>query len=390
MPGRKERTTMTAAAPQRAAEAWSGLAEGNPVMTVVDTLLRGVGQVMFQNNPLTGLIFLAGIFVNSGKLGGLGLLGLAASTLTAYLLGADRALIRNGLFGFNGILVGIGLAFFLDYNGLLIGYVILGGALSTVAMMGLANLFSVWDMPALTAPFVLTAWLLLFAVLLFANLRPNPLIAPVAPDTRILPETALREAATGAGAIGLTPVNMTNALFRGIGEVMFQDKLATGVIFLFAIFVNSRISALFALLGSALGALTAWTVGASGVANFHGLYGFNPVLCAIALGGIFFVLTWRSAVYALVAALVSALVFAAISTFLAPIGMPALTAPFVLVTWIFLLAKAGFKALVPVGLADVSTAEATLEGYRTGGRGPEPPSPDQPRRPASDTPKAVP
>jgi urea transporter len=381
---------MTAAAPQRAAQAWSGLAAGNPVMTTVDTLLRGVGQVMFQNNPLTGLIFLAGIFVNSGKLGGLGLLGLAASTLTAYLLGADRALIRNGLFGFNGILVGIGLAFFLNYNGLLIGYVILGGALSTVAMMALANLFSVWDMPALTAPFVLTAWLLLFAVLLFANLRPNALIAVAPPDTGILPHTALREAATGAGAIGLTPVNMTNALFRGIGEVMFQDKLATGVIFLFAIFVNSRISALFALLGSALGALTAWTVGASGVANFHGLYGFNAVLCAIALGGIFFVLTWRSAVYALVAALISALVFAAISTFLAPIGMPALTAPFVLVTWIFLLAKAGFKALVPVGLADVTTAEAHLEGYRTGGRGPEAPSPDQQRQPASDTPKAVP
>jgi urea transporter len=365
---------MTAAAPRRAAEAWSDLAAGNPVVTIIDTLLRGTGQVMFQNNPLTGLIFLAGIFVNSGKLGGFGLLGLATSTFAAYLLGADRTLIRNGLFGFNGILVGIGLAFFLNYNGLLIGYVILGGILSTVAMMAIANIFSVWDMPALTAPFVLTAWLLLFAVLLFANLRPGALIAPAAPDVRVLPPTALRDAATGAGALGLTPVNMTNALFRGIGEVMFQDKLATGVIFLFAIFVNSRFSALFALLGSALGALTAWTVGASGIAVFHGLYGFNSVLAAIALGGLFFVLTWRSAIYALLAALIAALVFAAISVFLAPIGMPALTAPFVLVTWIFLLAKAGFKALVPVGLADVSTAEATLEGYRTGGAGPEAPS----------------
>jgi urea transporter len=365
---------VAAGAPRRAAETWGEMAEANPAVGVVDTLLRGTGQVMFQNNPLTGLVFLAGIFVNSGKLGGLGILGLAASTLTAYLLGADRALIRNGLFGFNGILVGIGLAFFLNYNGLLIGYIILGGALSTVAMMGLANLFSVWDMPALTGPFVLTAWLLLFAVLLFANLRPTPLIAPAAPDVRLLPPTDLREALTGAGAVGLTPVNMTNALFRGIGEVMFQDKLATGVIFLFAIFINSRISALFAFLGSALGALTAWTVGASGIAIFHGLYGFNSVLTAIALGGLFYVLTWRSAVYALIAAIITALVFAAISLFLSPIGMPALTAPFVLVTWIFLLAKAGFKALVPVGLADVTTAEAHLEGYRTRGAGPSAPA----------------
>jgi urea transporter len=375
MPGRKERKAMTAAAPRRAAEAWSGLAAENPVVNIVDTLLRGTGQVMFQNNPLTGLIFLAGIFVNSSKLGGFALLGLATSTFAAYLLGVDRTLIRNGLFGFNGILVGIGLAFFLNYNGLLIGYVILGGILSTVAMMALANLFAVWDMPALTAPFVLVAWLLLFSVLLFANIRPiSALIAPAVPDLRLLPPTALREVATGAGAVGLTPTNMTNALFRGIGEVMFQDKLATGVIFLFAIFVNSRISALFAFLGSALGALTAWTMGASGIAVFHGLYGFNSVLAAIALGGLFYVLTWRSAIYALFAALVSALVFASLSTFLAPIGMPALTAPFVLVTWIFLLAKAGFKALVPVGLADVSTAEATLEGYRTGRMGPEAPA----------------
>jgi urea transporter len=375
MPGRKERKAMTAAAPRRAAEAWSGLAAENPVVNIVDTLLRGTGQVMFQNNPLTGLIFLAGIFVNSSKLGGFALLGLATSTFAAYLLGVDRTLIRNGLFGFNGILVGIGLAFFVNYNGLLIGYVILGGILSTVAMMALANLFAVWDMPALTAPFVLVAWLLLFSVLLFANLRPiSALIAPAVPDLRLLPPTALREVATGAGAVGLTPTNMTNALFRGIGEVMFQDKLATGVIFLFAIFVNSRISALFAFLGSALGALTAWTMGASGIAVFHGLYGFNSVLAAIALGGLFYVLTWRSAIYALFAALVSALVFASLSTFLAPIGMPALTAPFVLVTWIFLLAKAGFKALVPVGLADVSTAEATLEGYRTGRMGPEAPA----------------
>jgi urea transporter len=365
---------VAAGAQRRAAETWGGLVETNPALAVVDTLLRGTGQVMFQNNPLTGLLFLAGIFVNSGKLGGLGILGLAASTLTAYLLGADRALIRNGLFGFNGILVGIGLAFFLQYDGHLVVYIIVGAALSTVAMMALANFFSVWDVPALTAPFVLAAWLLLFAVLLFAEVRPTALIAPAPADAQAVPPTDLREAATGGGAVGLTAANLANAFFRGIGEVMFQDKLATGVIFLFAIFVNSRISALFAALGSALGGLTAWTVGASGIAIFHGLYGFNAVLCGIALGGLFFVLSWRSAIYALVAAIVSALVFAAIAVFLSPIGMPALTAPFVLVTWIFLLAKAGFGALVPVGLADVSTAENSLASYRARGTGPAAPA----------------
>jgi urea transporter len=85
---------------------------------------------------------------------------------------------------------------------------------------------------------------------------------------------------------------------------------------------------------------------------------------------LFFVLTWRSAAYALVAAVFSAIVFAAIVVLLSPIGMPALTAPFVLVTWLFLLPKAGFQMLQPVALAEVSTAENTRASYRVREAGP--------------------
>src|SRR3712207_6330988 len=192
---------MAGSAPRRVADGWARAARGNPVVGVVDALLRGVGQVMFQNNPLTGAIFLVGILVNSSELAGAGLLGLAASTLAAYLLGADRALIRNGLFGFNGILVGIGLAFFLEFDPLLAVYIVLGAAVSTVLMMALANLLGIWDMPALTAPFVLTAWLLLFAVYQFGHLQPTDLIAPLAPDPEAAVQTDLRELATGSGGL---------------------------------------------------------------------------------------------------------------------------------------------------------------------------------------------
>jgi urea transporter len=304
------------------------MAQRNPVVAVVDTLLRGIGQVMFQNNPLTGLLFLVGIFVNSFKFGGAGLLGLAASTLAAHLLGVDRALIRAGLFGFNGILVGIALAFFLEFDGLLAVYIVLGAAVSTIVMMALINLLTPWDMPALTAPFVLTAWLLLFAVYQFDFLSPTELIAPLAPDPATVVQTELRELATGAG--GLTVANLAHGFFRGVGEVMFQDNLVTGVIFLLAILVNSRISAAFAAAGSAVALLTALALGSDGVAIYHGLYGFNAVLCAIALGGLFFVLT----------------------------------------TWLFLWPKAGFGALAPVALADVTTAENIRASSRVRAAGP--------------------
>lgn len=72
--------------------------------------------------------------------------------------------------------------------------------------------------------------------------------------------------------------------------------------------------------------LTALATGADGFLIYDALYGFNAVLCAIAIGGLFFVLT----------------------------------------TWLFLWPKASFGALQPVALADVTTAEKIRPAYTAG------------------------
>ncbi len=344
------------------------MTHANPAVGVVDTLLRGVGQVMLQNNPITGLLFLVGIFLNSYKDGLTALLGLVVATLAAYLLCADRTLISNGLFGFNGVLTGITLSVFLQWDWHVAVYIILGAIVSTILMMGLTKLLINWDMAPLTAPFVLTAWLLLFALYQFGQLQPTTLIHPMLVHPGATIQTGLQEAAGGGGAAGLTAVNLANALFRGVGEVFLQDNLWTGVVFVIAILVNSRVCFAFALLGSALGGLTAVVLGGDGVAIYHGLYGFNAVLTGIALGGRpdglacprrFLVLNCWSAIYSIVAAIFSAIVFAAIAVAVSPIGMPARTAPFVLTTWVFLLPTAGFRALQGVSVAEVRTPEST-------------------------------
>ena len=40
---------------------WESLSASSGVLRFLDINLRSVGQVMFQNNPLTGLLFLAAI-----------------------------------------------------------------------------------------------------------------------------------------------------------------------------------------------------------------------------------------------------------------------------------------------------------------------------------------
>src|SRR5690554_2277209 len=194
----------------------------------IDSVLRGIGQVMLQNNSYAGLIFLVGIFYNSAVLGWAALLGAVASTATAMLLGAERSRISAGLFGFNGVLVGIALLYFLEPELLTWGYVVLAAASSTIIMA--------------------------------------------------------------------------------------------------------------ALLGSLLGMLVAWGLGAAEPAIRSGAFGFNCVLTAIVFAG-FMVINVASVAYATLAVIATAVVFAALSAALEPLGMSALTSPFVLVAWLFLLAS---------------------------------------------------
>jgi urea transporter len=253
----------------------------------------------------------------------------------------------------------------------LVVYIIVAGVLSTIVFMALANFLSTWDMSALTAPFVLTTWLFLFAVLLSAHLHTGVLVNPALPRPNATVHPMLRPSPTDLTTdAGVTVVNLLQGFLRGVGEVFFQNNVVTGMIFLLALLINSRVSALFGALGSLVGLVTAqWLLGVDGYATYSGLYGFNGVLCGIALDGVFYVITWKSGLYALLCALVSAVVFASLTAFLSPLGMPALTAPFVLSTWLFLLPKGSFHALQPVPLAEVTAPEQVRQRFLEKERG---------------------
>ena len=75
---------------------------------------RGVGQVMFQNNALSGGLMLVGVLLNSWQMALLAVAGNIVGTLTAYLFGYSREDIENGLYGFNGTLVGIAIGVFMS------------------------------------------------------------------------------------------------------------------------------------------------------------------------------------------------------------------------------------------------------------------------------------
>lgn len=310
------------------------------LLAFVDAVLCGVAQVMLQDNRYTGLLFLAGVFYSSRLFGIAVLAGAVVGTGTALVLGAERQQVCRGLFGFNGALVAVALVYFFHADPLFWAYLVLAVIASSVLMAAMTCCLSRFQVPALTAPFVVTALGFLLASASFGRLHP----------THLLPAAELPKAAIVEGVVELRTI--VEGWCNGLAQVFFQRNVVTGLLFAAGLFVGSRRAFVAATGGSLVGMLVAWAMGAPEQSISAGVFGFNAVLTAIALASFGPHEGWRSVLYTLVAVVVATVVYAAISAALEPVGMPALTLSFVLTTWVFLIGARPFLRLRATSGAD--------------------------------------
>jgi urea transporter len=223
-------------------------------------------------------------------------------------------------------------------------YVVLGASVSVITMLGTVNALKPWGVSSLTFPFVLTTWLLLLATYGFSGLT-----------GAALPAGDVVVAFHPYEASPLKLIDLLQGVLQSISQVFLKANGVAALLFLAGLAVNSWAAAAFALAGAIVAVLTAHLFGAESELITGGLLGFSPVLTAIALGAVFYRPSWRVAIYAMLGALFTVIAQAALNVALTPLAIPALTAPFVLVTWIFLLPRQCFE---PASAATDDTATA--------------------------------
>lgn len=269
----------------------------------IKVLLLGFSQVFLLQSALSGVLILAGLFCNSWQLALLALLGCLVSRSVAALWRDTKSEIADGLYGFNGTLVGIAIGVYWEISWLSILLLVVGAALSTWLARALRRHT---QLPGLTAPFIIAVWVLL-------------LVSMLAPQgVGLLDSVAqLEEGQSQWRMLGV-------ALGDSLGQVMFQANVLTGVLFFLAIAWESRRKALYTLLGVLIPMLaipfvpeTVWR---------EGLLGYNAVLCAIYWAST----SERRLLYAVVSVVLSVL----LELLALYAGLIPLTAPFVLSVWI--------------------------------------------------------
>ena len=284
-------------------------------MKLIKTTLVGIGQIFLQDNGWSGLLITIGMFFSHWTLGVTCFLGALIGTLTAKALKAKDADIEFGLYGFNASLAYMCVMFTFatnDAHATLNGAnpILWGlGAVAAVIATVIMHVFVTKGWTAFTFPFVVTCWVLCWALAKY-NVLGLEQTTPALPDY------------TGTIDAITTP-------FYGWAEVNFGANFLTGVFIFLGLAISSPSVAMWGTAAATLGGLFAhYVLGIDANVLANGLYSFSPILVACAFvtkSGV----SRADFVYIVVGILLAVLIHYGVSQFMATY-----TIGFIVATWI--------------------------------------------------------
>ncbi|MCB1179714.1 MAG: urea transporter [Leptospiraceae bacterium] len=285
---------------------------------IIDSTLLGYSTILFSTNKKFGFLIMLSTFFNPAA-GLTGLLGTMFSNLLVLFIGVHEDRIRKGLYGFNGLLVGLSVSLYHEVDISLIIILFVTSILLVFVTLSLEHLLGYFlGLPVLSFPFVIVSIILYLAFFNYSTLK-----------TKVAFEFPLDS---------YFPKIPSYLLFyvKSLSGIFFQSSPWAGFIFAILLFINSRIAFFLSFAGFFAGALFQIGMGSDITDLEAGIVGFNFILTAIAVGGVFLVPTPFTFILGIMAALVSAIIASFTKIFLVTFNIPVLALPFVTVSLMFL------------------------------------------------------
>ena len=274
----------------------------------VDALLCAYASVLFCDSRRAGAWFMLLTWC-SPRAAAAGLIGLACAELWARAFSLKAVGAPHLV---NGLLTGLFMGAFYPFGWQLVLWLAGMALFATLSAHWLATLlWRAGRFPVLSLPFVLTCWLVALA---------SPWHGGAA---------ELSDPFGAASA--LLPV-ATEAFFGSLGWLFLVPYPLAGALLFAGLLIASPYLALLALSGYAAGQAAFALSGSSGA----DLYGFNTMLAAMALGGIFSVPSRAGFAMAVAGGALSAWLALAFGAILQPLHLPLLTLPFIAAVYLWL------------------------------------------------------
>lgn len=235
-------------------------------------VLNSVSQVVFLTNALSGALILLAMLIGAPRGASvLGFFGALCANGISWLLGLDPDARREGLLGYNAVLVGAGFAVFVQNFLLAAVATLVFGTLSALLAAGLSRLMK----PHLTLSFnvCVLSGLALIHVLELEHLLPSPAGLDSKAHEAIFQWISDFPLLDG--------FQFLKATLNGVPEIFVVSSPVSGVIMLVAIGLETPVGALSTLLGSLIATLGAAGCGADVLDVKTGIWGFNAALTSL-------------------------------------------------------------------------------------------------------------
>ncbi len=299
----------------------------------LEGVLVSYSQVFFSKQKVFAFILMAVTFFD-WLTGFSGLVAVLVANVAASLIGYHKHHISQGLYGFNSLLVGLGIGS--NYEpGLEFFFVLVFASLFTVMLtVWIEAFFAKYGLPYLSWPFLIGLWIITLASRQFSSLHMSERGIFYLNDLYSYGGLLLVKLYQWVGDI---PMHISVlAYFKSLAAIFFQENALAGLLIAVGIVFYSRIAFLLSLVGFFSGYLYYLIVGANLSELIYSYIGFNYILTAIALGGFFIVPSRSSFLWVILLTPIISFVITSTSAFFGLMGLSIYSLGFNLIVILFL------------------------------------------------------
>lgn len=299
----------------------------------LQTILNSYAQVFFSKNRILGIILLFVSFFDFWT---------GISGLFAVLVGNQVALwfkfykegIKSGQYGFNILLVGLGVGIVFQPSFSLMLIIIAMSILTLFITLTIEGIFTKYGIPFLSIPFLLVMWIMSFAI--------NDLSYIGISERGIYLYNELYKLG-GQNFVDLysylqgieTPQSL-RIYFLSLAAIFFQFNELAGILIALALLFSSRIAFTLSLVGFYIAYSFYLLLGANFSELSYTYIGFNYILTAIAVSGFFFVPSRWSYLWLLLLLPITVIITFGLNKFFMFFQLPIYSLPFNIVVLLFI------------------------------------------------------
>ena len=300
---------------------------------VISCILNSYAQVFFSKNRFFAIILMIVTFFDLYT-GIAGLTAVIIANLTATIMGMNRHQIISGAYGFNALMVGLGIGIY--YQPSVEFYLILFfiSMLTLMITISLEGVIGKYGLPYLSIPFLFGIWIVIIASKGYSALEVSERGIYYLNDMYAIGGMTMVNIYEWFNSINIPEV--LRIYFKSLSAILFQYHMFAGILLAVGLIYYSRIAFLMSIIGFFAAYYFYLIIGANISELSYSYIGFNYILSAIAVGGFFIVPSRRAVVWVILLTPLVSITLSATSMLFSHFQLSVFSLPFNLIVILFL------------------------------------------------------